>query len=225
MLSVFGIRMTSGRTLPKFTKVDESNIQDHARLVAADQIFFLFEYTSRANYSYSKANSLIANLKKRPSRSHLAEYGYKAQAMHDCAAWLAEAINPAWLNGATLVPVPPSRAHGDPDYDDRISRICQAIPQTFPIDVRELVVQTVSTPAAHEGDRPAVEDLLRIYQIDETLTTPAPLRIAIVDDVLTAGTHYRAMHTVLSGRFPGVPIVGMFIARRVFPNPFAVDIE
>ncbi len=217
--------MTSGRTLPKFTKIDENNIQDHARLVAADQIFFLFEYTSGTNYSYSTANSLISNLKKKPSRSQVAGYGYKAQAICDCAAWLADAINPAWLNGATLVPVPPSKVHGDPDYDDRITRICQAIPQTFPIDVRELVVQTVSTAAAHQGDRPSVEDLLHIYQIDEAKTTPAPLRIAIIDDVLTAGTHYRAMHTVLSGRFPGVPIVGMFIARRVFLNPFAVDIE
>ena len=41
--------------------------------------------------------------------------------------------------------------------------------------------------------------------------------IMIVDDVLTAGTHYRAMQTVLSQRFPGVPINAIFMARRVFP--------
>jgi hypothetical protein len=43
--------------------------------------------------------------------------------------------------------------------------------------------------------------------------------IAVVDDVLTAGVHYRAMHTVLSRRFPDVPIIGVFVARRVFPDP------
>lgn len=85
--------------------------------------------------------------------------------------------------------------------------------------MRELVVQTASLEAAHESDvRPRVQDLLDVYEIDEAVATPAPARIRIVDDVLTAGTHYRAMHTILSDRFPGVPIVGFFIARRVFAN-------
>jgi len=39
--------------------------------------------------------------------------------------------------------------------------------------------------------------------------------------VLTAGTHFVAMKTTLSRRFPGVSISGFFIARRVFPDPFA----
>jgi hypothetical protein len=44
-----------------------------------------------------------------------------------------------------------------------------------------------------------------------------PQAIAVVDDVPTAGTHYRAMHTVLSQRPPRVPIAGVFVARRIFP--------
>lgn len=89
----------------------------------------------------------------------------------------------------------------------------------FALDVRKLVVQTQSTDAAHESDhRPSVEELLALYEIDEVLTAPPPTRIAIIDDVLTAGTHYRAMHIKLAERFPGVPLVGMFIARRVFPQ-------
>jgi predicted amidophosphoribosyltransferase len=106
-----------------------------------------------------------------------------------------------------------------------MAQICRAIPVEFAVDVRELVIQSESTDAAHESSvRPTVADLLAICQIDEALVAPAPQRIAIIDDVLTAGTHYRAMHTVLSSRFPGVPIVGMFVARRVFPeNDPAVD--
>jgi predicted amidophosphoribosyltransferase len=85
------------------------------------------------------------------------------------------------------------------------------------------VKQTQSTTASHEladGNRLTVEELLNVYQIDESLANPAPTSIAIVDDVLTVGTHDRAMHTVLSSRFLGVPIYGIFIARRVFPDPF-----
>jgi hypothetical protein len=46
------------------------------------------------------------------------------------------------------------------------------------------------------------------------------VNIGVFDDVLTVGRHYRAMHTVLSQRFPGVPITGIFIARTIHPNPF-----
>lgn len=119
-----------------------------------------------------------------------------------------------------MVPVPCSKAFGHPDYDDRIERICTGIPGA---DVRKLVRQTASTAASHEvqdGNRLTVSDLLEVYEIDESCANPPPSSIAIVDDVLTAGTHYRAMHTILSGRFPKAKIYGIFIARRVFPDPF-----
>jgi predicted amidophosphoribosyltransferase len=121
------------------------------------------------------------------------------------------------------VPVPGSKAADHPDHDDRMERICRLMRQPPP-DVRALVRQAASTAAAHEaaqGDRVTVEALLELYAIDEAHTAPAPQAIAIVDDVLTAGTHYRAMHRVLANRFPGVPIIGLFVARRVFPaDPF-----
>ena len=51
--------------------------------------------------------------------------------------------------------------------------------------------------------------------VDEALTIPEPAFIAIVDDVLTTGAHFRAASEVLTARFPAVRIVGLFIARRV----------
>jgi hypothetical protein len=117
---------------------------------------------------------------------------------------------------ATLVPVPPSKARGDPAYDDRMTKVCQGI--RAGLDVRELVVQSESLPAAHESkDRPTVVDLLRVWSIDEQLANPSPRWIGIFDDVLTTGTRFVAMKTILQGRFPQVHIFGFFIARRVFP--------
>ena len=46
--------------------------------------------------------------------------------------------------------------------------------------------------------------------------------IGLFDDVLTTGAHFRAASAVLKQSFPGVRIVGLFIARRV---PEAADIE
>ena len=98
-------------------------------------------------------------------------------------------------------------------------QVLHGIAPGFPVDVRELVVQTQSLPPSHvaEQDRTPVEKLRSAYEIDEELTEPAPKNIGIVDDVLVAGAHYRAMHFVLSQRFPDARIVGFFIARRIFP--------
>jgi predicted amidophosphoribosyltransferase len=147
--------------------------------------------------------------------------------MSTCSNALGKSLNPDWLKEATFVPIPPSKAKGDPEYDDRMRVICEKIPAESQIDVRDLVWQTESYEAAHESDhRPSVADLLKIYQINEDASAPAPKAICIMDDVLTAGVHYRAMHTVLSRRFPGISIVGIFIARRVFPpNDPAGDFE
>lgn len=203
----------------RLTEIDASNIDLHARLTENDKCLFLFEYTSGQNYAFSVTNDLISNLKKKPGAG--GQY-YKEQAISRCAAHLRATLSADWLTQATLVPVPPSKAPGDPLFDNRIERMCRQIHPT--IDVRTIVRQTQSIAAAHEvavGERPSVEDLLAIYEIDEAVTAPAPSVIGIVDDVLTAGTHYRAMQIKLSERYPGTSIFGIFIARRVFANaPF-----
>ena len=81
----------------------------------------------------------------------------------------------------------------------------------------------MSTDAAHVRDvRPAPEQVHALYRIDETLTGPVRGIIAVVDDILTTGAHFRAAKSVLSARFPGVAIIGLFIARRA-PNTAAIE--
>jgi hypothetical protein len=220
--SAFAPPKTFGKLLadgPRFRKIDEQNRGDHFHLTAEDDCYFLYEYTSGRNYSFSATNSLISNLKKKPSQTSPGAYKYKLGAMQACSRDLARAINPAWLNAATLVPVPPSKARSHPDYDDRMTVISRNIAPV--VDVREIVVQRHSLEAAHESSvRPSIDELLAEYEIDENVACPAPQRIGIIDDVLTVGTHYAAVKTVLQHRYPGTPIVGFFVARRVFPDPF-----
>ena len=104
-----------------------------------------------------------------------------------------------------------------------------AIRSKPPLDVRELVVQTESMDPVHVGDvvrRPAPEEIQALYRIDETLdkklTKPAPDTIAVVDDILTTGAHFRAAKSVLSTHFPETSIIGLFIA-RIVPVPAADD--
>lgn len=205
---------------PRFRRIDSTNIGDHYHLTPDDVCYFLFEYTAQKKYDYSATNNLISNLKKKPGSSSFAELRYKAAAIQQCAGYISAAVNRDNLPGWTIVPIPPSKQKSGPAYDDRLLRVCKLIGAPAPLDIRELVIQAQSTVAAHEaapGQRPTVEALVAIYSIDESIALPPPKSILLVDDVLTAGTHYRAMHTVLSRRFPDVPIHAMFIARRVFP--------
>ncbi len=204
----------------RLSLIDDSNRDDHFHLTSDDSCYYLFEYTSHRDYSFSSTNNLIGNLKKKPSLAGQPGYHYKGQAILTCGRYLAATLNPHWLRDATLVPVPGSKARDHLDYDDRVERICRAISQPPP-DVRAMILQSASTNVSHEvglGDRVTVEELLDVYAINEAVARPAPSTIAIVDDVLTAGTHYRAMHTILCQRFPNVSLVGIFVARRVFPD-------
>lgn len=84
------------------------------------------------------------------------------------------------------------------------------------LDVRELLLQAQSTAAAHvSGYRPTRQELIDNYRIDEGAARPAPKGIALFDDVLTNGTHFKAAQAVLQTRYPGIDVVGVFIARRV----------
>ncbi|GGO62819.1 hypothetical protein SAMN05444398_1295 [Roseovarius pacificus] len=205
----------------RLSEIDDHNRGDHYYLTPQDECFYLLEYTSGRDFSFSQANQIISNLKKKPSERFIkGGYHYKAQVIRQASNTLREAIHPDWLQRSTLIPVPGSKCVGHLDYDDRMEQICRGIQDG--LDVRNLVTQTVSTEAAHEAGinpRPTVEELIDLYQIDETLCDPAPTDIGVFDDVLTAGTHFKAMKTVLNRRFPGVRVSGFFIARRVFPTP------
>lgn len=211
----------------RFSSIEEDDFADHVHLRTDDECYYLLEYTSGRDYHFGKANSLISNL-KRPMRfrDRPDVWRYKEEAIRICSKGLEEAIDHRWLRSAMLVPVPSSKARDNPNYDDRMLRILRGINLEFAVDVRELVSQNVTLRASHEAgeNRVTLQELVDAYQIEDRLAEPVPEAIGIVDDLLTVGTHFRAMKTVLNERYPDVPIVGFFIARRVFP-PDPVEFE
>jgi predicted amidophosphoribosyltransferase len=216
--------MTSGDIFPqRLTKIDQLALPDHFYLTAADDCYFLGEYTARKGFAFSATNQLVLNFKKSVAVRNTAQWRHKEQAIGQAATAFRTALNEEWLNVATLVPVPPSKAKADPLYDDRLVRMLRAMRAQPALDVRELIVQRVSTNPVHDRQqRPRPEELEANYGIDNDLTNPAPQVIGLFDDVLTTGAHYRAALNVLHRAFPGVRIIGLFIARRV---PEAANIE
>ena len=216
--------MTSGATFPaRLTKVDDLTRPDHAHLGADDACYFIGEYTARRGYAYSPTNHLIFNFKKPVDRRGRPEWRYKEQAIQTAARALRHALRPEAIARLTFVPIPPSKARGDPLYDDRLTRMLHAIRAAPPLDIRELVIQTQSTEPAHGTDiRPRPAEIEALYRVDGALTEPMPHIIALVDDLLTTGAHFRAAKSVLSTCFPDVAIIGLFIARRA---PDTADLE
>ena len=216
--------MTSGSTFPqRLTKIDDLTRPDHYYLTAGDSCYFLGEYSARKGYAYSATNNLVLNFKKKMDKRHRPEWQYKERAIVNAAAAFRTAIKSEWFNGATLVPVPPSKAKSDAMYDDRVVRMLHAIRPSPKLDIRELIIQDASTAASHEcDDRPHPEEIAARYSLDKSLRNGVCPVIGIFDDVLTTGAHFKACQQVLTAAFPEARIVGLFIARRI---PEAIDVE
>jgi hypothetical protein len=209
--------MTSGSIFPqRLSRIDALTFLDHHYLDATDECYFLGEYTARKGYAFSATNQLVLNFKKSISFRGQPQYRYKTSAIAQAGRAYAAALNVPWLNIATLVPVPPSKAPSHPLYDDRLIQMLRAIRSDPPLDIRELILQAQSTAAAHELQaRPSPAQLIENYRVNAAALAPAPQVIGIFDDVLTTGAHFKAAQTMLRQQFPQAHFVGFFVARRV----------
>lgn len=205
----------------RIVKVDELTLPDHHYLDARDICYYAGEYTAGEGHAYSETNQLIHNFKKTVDKRGTAQWQHKERAIVQAANIFRAAIRADAQ--VTFVPIPPSKAQSDPLYDDRMLRMLQLVCKGRYTDIRELVVQTRSSEAAHLSQaRPRPDDLAAMYELDERLAETVPSTVFVVDDVLTTGCHFKAVKRVLQQRFPDVPIVGFFIARRA---PKSVDVN
>jgi hypothetical protein len=205
----------------RVVQLDALALPAHYYLDAADVCYFAGEYTAGAGHAFSETNQLILNFKKSVEKRGSAQWQYKERAIEQAAALLRGAIRKDLK--ITFVPVPPSKAKSDPLYDDRLIRLLDTMCAGRPWERRELVIQSHSTEPAHKSAaRPSVDELMANYYIDKALTKPDPPLLCVVDDVLTTGSHFKAVKQLLAEQFPSVPIIGLFIARRV---PKSMDLD
>ena len=81
------------------------------------------------------------------------------------------------------------------------------------LDYWELVVQNASTIASHTAtNRPSPEAIMTNYQLNEQLLEGCRPWIVIFDDVLTAGSHFKAMKSLILQHIPEACILGLFVA-------------
>lgn len=208
--------------MAKLQVIDDSNRADHFYLTPDDACYFVHEFTARQGYAYSPGNQFILNFKKCPSKVGTAQYQYKTQAIATAIRIYRGLFDqaPGLYESSTFVPIPPSKKRDHALYDDRMWQVVQGLCDGKNADAREFLIQTQSYDAAHsqgDGERIKPDALQALYQLD---AVPPKQNVILFDDVLSAGCHFRAAKDAILERHPGVTVIGVFLARRVVPNPF-----
>lgn len=201
----------------KLNLIDCSNRDNHKELDQSDICFYWCEYTSHQGYSYSPTNQLIKNLKKPVSLKTHEQYNYKLKAIKTCASYF-DKIN--W-SPFSIIPIPPSKNKADPLYDDRLLKILNAankllVPE-FRFDIKDIVIQDKSyEPCHYSSSRPSFQELRARYKLENIKPTHLREKIIIFDDVLTMGSHFKAIKLLLQDAYPHKKVCGLFIARSIF---------
>lgn len=210
--------LKSEDTSPLLLKqLDEASIGKYKFLNPNDEIYYLGEYTTGKGYSYSKWNDLISNYKK--ERKEVATKQHKEKAIKLTAAMFRSTLYHTKgiaerEKNAIFVPVPPSIGRNEDDYDDRNFEMLQLF---APKDrIIKAITQKKSRKALHKmRDLRDVNSLQENYEIAQEVRNLTFNEIWLFDDVLTAGTHFRAICNLLAPNFPKIRIVGFYITRSI----------
>jgi predicted amidophosphoribosyltransferase len=211
----------------KLQRISENSLGDHFYITEDDRVFFFGEFFAYKGYSGGETNQLIANFKIKPSElmRNPARTKWKRQAIREVGDMLRAVIVPQQAaESFTWVPVPTSKIEDHVDHDTRLLDALKHGFREYDVDVRQLIYQTVSTESDHSSQsRLSKEDLMEILEVDHDLWDKKPTRhggIVLFDDVLTSGKHYRCCVEKLEEHTkPDTKIHGVFVARRVSPNP------
>ena len=208
-------------TLREITDIERP---DHFYLEVEHVCAYFGEYTARKGWAHSRTNGIINNLKKPPSKRGTGEWHYKERAIADVGRAIRANLRSDALSGITIVPAPPSKEPTDPEFDDRMHQVAKAMGAG--VDVRALLQCRQSRQAAHlSDDRPGPDALVENMQIDEAAIGSRSLgsTFLVLDDVLVTGATLVACSRVLTSRFPGVSVLGLFVARRVPERLLGLD--
>lgn len=202
--------------LTTLTKMDELIKKDHCYLDESDECVFFGEYFPSEHPSWREQpiNSLIHNIKKCPSQKSSPYYSYKTRDINR----VGETLKKWDLKSFIIVPVPPSKLKTDPLYDDRLIQILDIGAPYY----KELIVLKESRETFHEssGKRLNPDELKEKLEIDEDYIRKNNKPIVIFDDVITTGSHYKAIKNMILSINPNTIVYGLFIARR---KPYLIN--
>ena len=175
--------------------------------------YFARDYWARRGFQASECNRIISNFKKSPDRkANQWEWKHKIKAIDQFASELAEFLE----DGDTVAFIPTSKQRGSANFDDRFDQVSARLSKLAPgVEIVEPLVTATSRKAAHEGGDRTVKSIrasIECVGLDEIPDDG----LFLIDDVVTAGTHFLACAKLLEATHPGIEIGGIFWARTIW---------
>jgi hypothetical protein len=100
-------------------------------------------------------------------------------------------------------------------YDDRMVQCLKLYCEQQPCDFQELITIGADMVASHStSNRYSVAEIEANLHLDESLSQNLQPNIALVDEVLTTGAHYKAAERLIKRYFRNKRVCGIFVARR-----------
>lgn len=167
---------------------------------------------------YSEAYQKVANLKI--TRSDLRANPYRSRHKEAAIGQFSNDLCGLFAQSEAsfvLVPAVTSKAESDPDFDDRIVRVCNAVAERLAQVRCEPVLSLKSSiPSASRSYGRRDPDLIRSYIRVEPLRDLSCDFVLIVDDVISSGAHFKACQRAVFDAY-GVKAGGAFWARAESP--------
>ncbi len=210
---------------PKLRRIGEYERVDHTYLAEEDQCLYFGEYTPSGDsgkpaWSLSKANQLLVNLKKHPSKQGTAEWDHKLSAINYLGNLISKNLKQEYLDRLTFVPAPPSTSPDDPHHDQRMLQVAKAIRED--VDARP-ILETVETriPASQSASVRSPKLIKANIRVNEEVVALRQVakELIVLDDMITTGSTFVAGKELLKERFGDVQVYGIFIVRRVPLEP------
>lgn len=177
---------------------------------------FARDYIARGGFS-SRGNDLVQNFKKPVDRRSKPEWEWRQAAVRQFASEL-EALGLA--EDVAVVVVPSSKLPTDTDYDNRFEDLLEqweklrtAASKSLRVEAPFHRIQRVE-PYHTSGANRVVAEVQGSFRWGSFQGSPS--RVAIVDDVITCGTHFKACQRLIKQHAPDVEVWGVFWARTVW---------
>lgn len=198
------------------------NSFNHRELDSEDICFFLHtrethQYNEIEQWSY--AYQTIENFKISPTalQNTPARRQYKERAVQAITDDLARLFRDSDPRARfLLVPAVTSKSKADPNYDDRLVRVCSMVAGRFPnVDWFEMLSTSRTIASAHTGAGTRdVSALLSNIVVDTSIPVMNYASVLIFDDVISSGAHFKACEAAIKRAYGNdVLVEGVFWAR------------
>ena len=180
-----------------------------------DHIYYYREYTAGVGYSYGESNNLILNFKIGPNPTNHGRLYYRNLAIdtfvRELCLLLKSGVDNTWISW-----IPSSKSPEDPEYDNRleltVERVCRQFTKLQKADV---LYTRESRPPLHAGGWRDPDQIIPTLEWYDRVDLSGSSNIILIDDLLTHGTTFNAVCSVIRDRYPQIVIAGVFWALTV----------